>query len=89
MSTRRLALGVGLPPATSSFSREPAAPSVRSAPAAGREFRTLDGIRRENRVATTATDVLLLAECLVEVNHTVKGHIVNQNQVVSGSTAAH
>ena len=63
--------------------------SVRSAPAAGREFRTLDGIRREDRVATAATDVLFLAECLVEVNHTVKGYIVNQNLVVSGSTAAH
>src|SRR5688572_7639026 len=71
------------------FQQGSRAPSIRSAPAAGREFRTRDGIRREDRVATPATDVLLLAECLVEVNHAVKGQIVNQNQVVSGSTAAH
>src|SRR5688500_2631423 len=65
------------------------APSVRSAPAARGKFCTRDGIRREDRVATPATDVLLLAEGLVEVNHTVKGNLVNQDQVVPGSTAAH
>ncbi len=62
------------------------ASAVGSAPTAGRELCSLDQSRRKNREPTTATDVLLFAERLVEMHDLVVWKAVHQNQVVPRTT---